>query len=98
MSIRLRKPLWEVTWPIRPSGTNSVLMRAKDPTDAVRVAAELELPLGDGLSMAFDYEPEVWRLLRPWRWRSYHAAGPEYGDAAPGEVGFTPLPLGSETV
>jgi hypothetical protein len=67
-------------------------------TDAVRAAAELGLPLGDGLSMAFDYEPEVWRLLRPWRWRSYHAAGPEYGDAAPGEVGFTPLPPGSETV
>ncbi len=44
----IRRPLWEVTWPIRPSGTNSVLVHAEDPTDAARVAAELGLPLPRG--------------------------------------------------
>ncbi len=89
---------YSVTWPVRPSGVYSVYAQADDPTDAVRVAAEQEMPLADGYSLAFDYEPEVWRLLHPYRWRSHHVAGPEFEDEVSGEVGFTPLPLGSETV
>lgn len=85
MAPALPQPRWEVTWPIRPSGTHTVLVRAADPTDAVRVAAELELPLGGGLTMAFDYEPCVWLLRHPYSWRAQHAQGPEYPD------GFAPV-------
>lgn len=85
-----RKPRWSVTWPTRPSGVYTVLVRAADPTDAVRVAAELELPVNDGYSIAFDYEPQVWRLLRPYRLRSRRVAGPDFQDAVLGEVAFTP--------
>lgn len=85
----LPQPCWEVTWPIRPSGTNSVIVRAADATDAVRVAAELGLPLGGGMTMAFDYEPEVRRLSRSYRLLARHAQGPLYPD------GFAPLPAES---
>lgn len=89
---------YSVTWPVRPSGTYSVYARATDPTDAVRAAAEQELPTADGYALAFDYEPEVWRLKHPYRMRSHHVAGPEFQDEVDGEVGFTPLPLGAEAV
>lgn len=73
-----RKPRWSVTWPTRPNGVYIQLVRANDPTDAVRVAAEQDVSANDDYSVAFDYEPEVWRLQRPYRWRSHHAAGPDY--------------------
>lgn len=89
----IRKPRWSVTWPTRPNGVYTRLVRAADPVDAVRVAAELEWPTTDGYTLAFDYEPEVWRLLRPYRMRSHQVAGPEFSDETPGEVAFTPEPL-----
>lgn len=85
-----RKPRWSVTWPTRPNGVYTIFVRADDPTDAVRVAlAWPDLPV---YALAFDYEPEVSRLLRPHRLRSHHVAGPDYGgeDAA---QAFTPTPL-----
>lgn len=85
-----RKARWSVTWPTRPDGVWTVFVRADDPTDAVRVASERAgLPV---YALAFDYEPEVWRLRHPYRMRSEHAAGPDYGgeDAA---QAFTPTAL-----
>jgi hypothetical protein len=93
-----RKSRWSVTWPTRPSGLYTVLVRATDPSDAVRVAAELDPPVTDGYSLAFDYEPEVWRLRRPYRLRSYPAAGPDFGGTAADAPPFVPEPLGTETV
>jgi len=87
------KPRWSVTWPTRPNGVYTQLVRADDPTDAVRVAAELDWPTADGYTMALDYAPMVWRLQRPYRWRSRSAAGPDFPDLVPGEVAFTPEPL-----
>ena len=88
-----RKPRWSVTWPTRPNGVYTQLVRADDPTDAVRVAAELEWPTAPGYTVAFDYAPQVWRLLRPYRWRSHPVAGPDFPDQVLGEVAFTPEPL-----
>lgn len=89
---------YTVTWPTRPSGVYSELVWADDPTDAVRVAAELDWPTAPGYTVAFDYTPMVWRLKHPYRWRSRQVAGPDFPDAVDGEVAFTPEPLGSETV
>lgn len=85
-----RKPRWSVTWPTRPNGVYTQLVRADDPADAVRVAAELEWPTAPGYAVAFDYEPQVWRLLRPYRLRSRRVVGPDFPDAVPGEVAFAP--------
>lgn len=86
-----RKPRWSVTWPTRPNGVYTVLVRADNPTDAVRVAAEQDdLPV---YALAFDYEPEVWRLLHPYRWRSHHVAGPDYGGGDFDVEALTPLDL-----
>ena len=87
-----RKPRWSVTWPTRPNGVYTQLVRADDPTDAVRVAAELDWPTAPGYTVAFDYEPQVWRLRRPYGLRSRPVAGPEFPDTLPGEVAFTPEP------
>jgi len=86
-----------VTWPTRPEGVYTVLVRAEDPVDAVRVAADLDMPLTEGYSMAFDYEPEVWRLRRPYRFRSRHVAGPDFGDVDDA-VPFVPVPYRAEAV
>lgn len=91
------KPRWSVTWPTRPNGVYTQLVRADDPTDAVRVAAELDWPVSDGWEMAFDYTPMVWRLRRPYRWRSHYITGPNFDDSANAEV-FVPEPLGTEAV
>lgn len=88
-----RKPRWSVTWPTHPNGVYTQLVRAADPTDAVRVAAELDWPTAPGYTVAFDYAPQVWRLLRPYRWRSRPVAGPDFPDQILGEVAFTPEPL-----
>jgi hypothetical protein len=93
-----RKPRWSVTWPTRPNGVYTQLVRADDPTDAVRVAAGLEWPTADGYTVAFDYGPQVWRLLRPYRLRSHHVAGPTYPDMVPDKVGFTPEPIDLDEV
>lgn len=85
-----RKPHWSVTWPTRPNGVYTQLVRADDPTDAVRVAAELDWPTAPGYTVAFDYEPQVWRLLHPYRWRSRRVAGSDFPDAIPDRVAFTP--------
>lgn len=86
-----RNPRWSVTWPTRPDGVYAVLVRADDPTDAVRVAAEQDdLPV---YALAVDYEPEVWRLLRPYRLRSHHVAGPDYGGGEFNVEALTPLDL-----
>jgi len=89
---------YSVTWPTRPSGVYTEWVRAADPTDAVRAASELDWPTADGYTVAFDYTPMVWRLQRPYRMRSHQVAGPDFPDEVDGEVGFTPVPLGSETV
>lgn len=88
-----RKPRWSVTWPTRPNGVHTVLVRADDPTDAVRVASEQDPSVTGGYALAFDYEPQVWRLRRPYWWRSRPATGPDYPDMTPGEAGFTPVPV-----
>ena len=88
-----RKPRWSVTWPTRPNGVYTQLVRADDPVDAVRVAAELDWPTAPGYSVAFDYEPQVWRLLRPYWLRSHPVAGPAFPDLILGEIAFTPWPL-----
>jgi hypothetical protein len=84
-------PRWSVTWPTRPEGVYTVFVRATSATHAVDVAANQYLPVTVGYAMAFDYEPEVWRLRHPYRYRSHHVAGPELrdlDDAAP----FVPEP------
>lgn len=81
-------PRYSVTWPTRPEGVYSQYVRAADATDAVRVAAALDWPTTDGYTLAVDYVPEVWRLRRPYRWLSRHAAGPHYPDRVP----FAPAP------
>jgi hypothetical protein len=84
-----RKPRWSVTWPTRPNGVWTVFVRADDPTDAVRVATDYaDLPV---YALAFDYEPEVSRLLRPHRLRTHHVAGPEYGGEEAAQT-FSPTP------
>jgi hypothetical protein len=88
-----RKTRWSVTWPTRPDGVYTVLVRADDPTDAVRVAAEQDVLPNINYALAFDYEPEVWRLRRPYRWRSRHAAGPDYDSPEADTQAFAPLPL-----
>jgi hypothetical protein len=88
-----RKPRWSVTWPTRPNGIYTQLVRADDPVDAVRVAAGLDWPTAPGYSLAFDYEPQVWRLRRPYSLRSRPVAGPDFPDQVLGEVAFTPWPL-----
>ncbi|MFI8872451.1 hypothetical protein [Streptomyces sp. NPDC055243] len=89
----MRKPRWSVTWPTRPSGLLTVYVRADDPTDAVRIAAQLEWPTEPGWRMAFDYTPEVWRLRRPYWRRARYSAGPHYPDRERGAVVFRPEPL-----
>ncbi|MFD9464348.1 hypothetical protein [Streptomyces sp. NPDC060027] len=91
--MRIRKPRWSVTWPTRPSGVYTQLVRADDPVDAVRVASELDWPTAPGYEVAFDYEPQVWRLLHPYALRSRPVAGPDFPDLVLGEVAFTPWPL-----
>ena len=88
-----RNPAWAVTWPTRPAGVYSLKVRAADPTDAVRAAAEQHWPTVPGYSVAFDYTPQVWRLQHPYRWRSRHVRGPMFPDVIPGRVAFTPLPV-----
>lgn len=92
MAPALTQRRWSVTWPTHPVGTYTVLVRAADPTDAVRVAADMDLPCADGYSMAFDYEPCVWRLRHPYRLRSRYVQGPTFPDSVPGAVAFTPRP------
>jgi hypothetical protein len=87
---------YSVTWPTRPEGVYTqlvYLVYADGPTDAVRVAAGLDWPTTDGYSMAFDYEPEVWQLRWPFRLRSHHVAGPDFGSTAANAVAFVPEPL-----
>lgn len=93
-----RKPRWSVTWPTRPNGVYTQLVRADDSTDAVRVAAELDWPTADGYTVAFDYAPQVCRLLRPYRLRSHPVAGPDFPDQVLGEVAFTPAPMDLDAV
>jgi len=93
-----RKPRWSVTWPTRPCGVYTVPVRAADPTDAVRVAAEQELQTTPGYALAFDYEPQVWRVLRPYWLRSRPVAGPDYPDTVPGEVAFAPALLDPDEI
>jgi len=88
-----RKPSWSVTWPTRPNGVYAQLVRADDPTDAARVAAEQDVLPNINYALAFDYEPEVWRLRRPYRWRSHHVTGPGYGSTEVDTQPFVPLPL-----
>ena len=84
-----RKPRWSVTWPTRPNGVWTVFVRADDPTDAVRVALACpDLPV---YALAFDYEPERSRLLRPHQRRTHHVAGPSYGGEEAAQA-FTPTP------
>lgn len=78
-----RLPRWSVTWPTRPEGVYTQPVRAVDATDAVRVAAELEWPVADGFTVAFDCTPEVWRVRRPYRWLSRHVAGPHIPEVGP---------------
>ncbi|MFE2497105.1 hypothetical protein [Streptomyces scopuliridis] len=82
-------PAYSVTYPTRPNGVYSQYVNAADPADAVRAAAELDWPTNPGYSVAFDCEPEVWILLRPYRLRSRHVQGPRYTGTSPDEVGHT---------
>lgn len=97
MPITFRAPRWSVTWPTRPMGVYTVLVYAEGPVEAVRVAADLEMPLAEGYSMAFDYEPEVWRLRRPYRYRSHHVAGPDYGGSE-AVAPFAPQPVDLQAI
>ncbi|MEU8623290.1 hypothetical protein [Streptomyces sp. NPDC048669] len=85
-------PQFSVTWPTRPGGVYSQFVHATGPTEAVRVAAELDWPTSPGYSVAFDYEPEVWILRRPYRLRSRHVQGPQFSDCDPNQLAFTPIP------
>lgn len=85
-------PQYSVTWPTRPAGVYTEYVHAADPTDAVRVAGDLDWPTSPGYTMAFDYEPEVWLLRRPHRLRSRHVQGPHFSDCEPGQAAFTPAP------
>lgn len=88
-----RKPRWSVVWPIRPEGFIPVGVVAADPVDAVRVASAWDLPLAEGYSIAFDYEPMVWRLKRPYWLRAHQVAGPDYpAMVVPGADEFRPVP------
>jgi hypothetical protein len=71
------------------------MVHAADATDAVRVASEHPWPTAPGSTVAFDYAPSVWRVRRPYRWRSRHVQGPMFPDAILGLVAFTPLPEGA---
>jgi hypothetical protein len=86
-------PRYTVTWPTRPAGVYSIIVRAADPTDAARVAADEELPTTDGYSIAYDYEPEVWRIRRPYRLLSRHVQGPSYSDTEDTLQPFVPEPV-----
>ncbi|MCX4450672.1 hypothetical protein [Streptomyces sp. NBC_01789] len=68
-------PLYSVTWPARPGGEYTQFIRAVDPADAVEGARELDWPTNDGYQVAFDQEPEVWQLRRPYRLRSRRVQG-----------------------
>lgn len=94
LDMLLRAHRWSVIWPTRPQGFYTVVVRADDPTDAVRVAAKWELPTADGHSLALDYEPMVWRMKRPYWLRAKQVAGPDYPALrTPGDDAFMPLPL-----
>lgn len=94
----LRKPYWSVTWPTRPTGVYTQQVRANDPADAVRAAAEQDVVPNTNYAPAFDYEPEVWRIRRPYRWRSHHVAGPDYAGAEANAEAFVPLPLDTRQI
>jgi len=86
-------PLYTVTWPTRPEGVYTIVVRAEDPTGAARVTADEDLPTSEGYSIAYDdYEPEVWRIRRPYRWRSRRVQGPEYCETEADTKPFTPVP------
>lgn len=85
-------PRYSVTWPTRPEGEYSQHVRAADPTDAVRAAAELDWPTSPGYSVAFDYEPEVWRLRHPYPLLSRHVQGPDFSAEEFGAPAFVPAP------
>ncbi|MCX4919945.1 hypothetical protein [Streptomyces sp. NBC_00687] len=93
-----RKHRWSVTWPTRPHGVHTVLVRAVDSADAVRVATEKTPPVDDEYQLAFDYAPCVWRLAWPYRLRSRHVAGPDFPDMVLGEPGFIPEPLNLDAI
>ncbi|MCX4232049.1 hypothetical protein [Streptomyces ortus] len=93
-----RKPRWSVTWPTRPNGVYTQLVRADNPTEAVRVAAEMDVVPNSNYALAFDYEPEVWRIRRPYRWLSHHIAGPDYGGAGADAETFVPIPLDTRQI
>jgi hypothetical protein len=84
-------PRYTVTWPTRPAGVYSIIVRATDPTDAARVAADEELPTTDGYSIAYDYEPEIWRIRRPHRLLSRRVQGPSYSDTEDTLQPFVPV-------
>lgn len=92
------KPRWSVTWPTRPNGVYTQLVRADDPTDAVRVAAEQDVVPNINYALAFDYEPVVWRIRHPYRWRSHHVAGPDYSGTEADAAAFAPLPLDTREI
>jgi hypothetical protein len=93
-----RKPRWSVTWPTRPNGFYTQLVSADDPTDAVRVAAEQDVVPNIDYALAFDYEPEVYRLRHPYRWCSHHVAGPDYGSTGADAEAFVPIPLDTRQI
>jgi hypothetical protein len=84
-------PKFSVTWPTRPGGVYTQIVRAVDATDAVRIAAQLAWPTSNGYSVAWDYTPEVWQVSRPYTLRSRRVAGPAYDDEQ--GAGFIPLPV-----
>lgn len=85
-------PRYTVTWPTRPDGIYATIVRAADPTDAARVASEIDLPTTEGYSLAYDYEPEIWQIRHPYRWRSRHVQGPRYSDSEDTLEPFVPVP------
>lgn len=87
-------PRYTVTWPTRPAGVYTVIVRASDPTEAARVAAAEDLPTTEGYSLAYDYEPEIWHVRHPYAWRSRHVQGPDYNsnDAGANAAAFVPVP------
>jgi hypothetical protein len=85
-------PRYTVTWPTRPDGVYSVIVRAANPADAARIAAGEDLPTADGYSIAYDYEPEIWNIRHPYRWRSRRVQGPSYSNAEDSLQPFVPVP------